>query len=187
MLIQMIVNRPQMLGTIVVNTPVWVWGLFAALAALGLSQLRNRRVGLGRMSIVPVAMPVFSLWGTASAFAASPQFGDVLLVWAGAAAAMLALIAPLQAPAGTAYDSASRSFAVPGSPIPLLLILAIFLTKYVVGVELAMQPSLAQDGQYTLVYGAISGAFSGVFIGRAARLWRLVLRPTASPATPVTA
>ena len=44
-----------------------------------------------------------------------------------------------------------------------------------------MQPQLARDGQYTLVVGTLYGAFSGIFAGRAARLWRLVLRP--QPAT----
>ena len=61
----------------------------------------------------------------------------------------------------------------------MLLILGVFLTKYVVGVELAMQPALALDGPYTLAVGTLYGVFSGIFAGRAARLWRL-----ARPGTP---
>ena len=59
----------------------------------------------------------------------------------------------------------------------MLLILGVFLTKYVVGVELAMQPALAHDGAYTLAVATIYGVFSGLFVGRAARLWRLTARP----------
>jgi hypothetical protein len=86
------------------------------------------------------------------------------------------VLASTHAPAGTGYDPAQRTFALPGSWIPLALIVGIFLTKYVVGVDLAMQPSLAQDGSYAVPVAAIYGAFSGIFAGRAARLWRLAVR-----------
>jgi hypothetical protein len=36
-----------------------------------------------------------------------------------------------------------------------------------------VQPTLARDGSYTLVVAAVYGMFSGIFLGRAARLWRL--------------
>jgi uncharacterized protein DUF6622 len=67
-------------------------------------------------------------------------------------------------------------FKLPGSWVPLLLILGIFLTRYVVGVELAMRPGLAHDANYVLVTGVLYGLFSGIFVGRAARLLRLALR-----------
>lgn len=57
----------------------------------------------------------------------------------------------------------------------LLLILGIFITQYVVGVGTAMQPALARDANFSLGFGALYGAFSGVFLARAVRLWRLAL------------
>lgn len=187
MLFQLIAQKPQMLGSILSHTPPWVWGLLAALAALGLSQVKHRTVGLRRVTFMPLTMTAFSLWGTVAAFGSSPQFVGVLLVWAAAAAVALAAVASLGVPAGTGYDAATRRFAMPGSWIPLALIVGIFLTKYVVGVDLAMEPSLAQDGSYTLAMAAIYGAFSGVFAGRAARLWRLALRRSPSEPSTVTA
>jgi uncharacterized membrane protein len=185
MLLQLIVNHPQVLGAIVKNTPTWVWGLLASLTWLGLSQVRDRTASLVRITIMPVVMTALSIWGVVSAFSASPMFGYVMLAWMFAAAVMLALIAPMSAPKGARYDSNSRSFALPGSWVPMLLILGIFLTKYFVGVELSMQPTLARDGQYTLVVGAIYGAFSGIFTGRALRLWRLAYRGESSRAQAV--
>ena len=38
-----------------------------------------------------------------------------------------------------------------------------------------MAPQLMQDMRYVLTAAAIHGAFAGVFAGRAARPWRLVL------------
>lgn len=178
--------KPGMIGPILANTPLWVWGLLAALVALGLSQARGRRASLGRVTFMPITMTALSLSGTVAAFGNSPLFGEVLMVWIGAAAAMLTLTAPLAPAAGTRYDAASRSFELPGSWTPLVLILGIFLTKYAVGVELAMQPQLAQDGRFTLIVGALYGLFSGIFAGRAARLWRLAARP-AEPSSPLVA
>jgi hypothetical protein len=75
------------------------------------------------------------------------------------------------------YDAATRTYAIAGSVVPLLLIAGIFSVKYVVGVELAMAPRLMRDPQYALTVAGLYGAFTGIFIGRAARLWRLALRP----------
>lgn len=187
MLIQLIAQHPQMLAPIVKQTPTWVWGLLAALLALGLSQLRSRKVSLARMTLLPLAMTGLSLWGTVSAFGGSPLIGYVLLAWLSGAALMTGLIAPQAAQAGSRYDAASRSYRVPGSWMPLLLILGIFLIKYTVGVELAMQASLANDGNYTLIVGALYGLSSGTFVGRAARLWRLAMRQGRSTTFPVAA
>ena len=184
MLLQLIAQHPQVITSILKNTPTWVWGLLVTLLALGLSQVRTRNVSATRMAIMPVAMTGLSLWGTISAFGNSPQFGYVLLVWAAGMALMAGLIGTQAAPQGARYEAATRSFNVPGSWLPLVLILGIFMTKYIVGVELAMKPTLAQDGQYTLIVGALYGLFSGSFTGRAARLWRLALKPSAVTATP---
>jgi hypothetical protein len=43
-----------------------------------------------------------------------------------------------------------------------------------------MAPRLIQGMQYALVVAALYGAFTGVFVGRASRLWRLALRPAAA-------
>jgi len=178
MLIQLLSNHPEAVVQIVKQTPLWVGGLLAALLALGTSQLRYRTASLVRITVMPVAMTAFSLWGTFTAFGSSPMFTEVLIAWAAVAAVTLALIAPGRTNA--TYDGGTRTYAIPGSWVPLALILGIFMTKYVVGVELAMQPQLARDGQFTLVVGMLYGAFSGIFTGRAARLWRLAARPSAA-------
>ncbi len=188
MLIQMLVNQPQVLGTVLRNTPLWVWVLLSSLVALGLSQVRSRTAGLARITVVPAVMTTLSLLGTVSTFGGSPLFGSVLLAWLAAGAVSLAITAGMAAPAGTHYDAASRRFHQPGSWMPMLLILGIFLTKYVGGVDLAMQPGLARDPQYVLATAVLYGLFSGIFIGRAARLWRMASRrPNAGANRPFTA
>ena len=173
MLIQMLVQHPQMLGPIVTHTPAWVWGLLAVLIALGLSQTRARQASLARTALLPIAMIVMSLAALASSFRLTPQFASVLLAWLSGATAAIVIATPFAPPAGTRYDHATRSFSLPGSWMPLLLILGIFMVRYVVNVELAMQPALVNDPSYALVAGALYGLFSGIFAARALRLWRL--------------
>jgi hypothetical protein len=180
MLIQLIAHHPEAIGPILRGTPAWVWGLLAALLALGFSQVRDRTASLARVSFMPLAMGVFSAWGTLSALGSSPLLAQAIGLWLAAAAVAIALVAPGRARASS--DPATRGYSLPGSFVPLLLIVGIFLVKYVVGVELAMAPRLVQDTQYALTVAGLYGAFSGIFVGRAIRLWRLALRPAAAVA-----
>src|SRR5439155_7377028 len=129
--------------------------------ALGVSQARDREASLLRVSVMPIVMTAFSLFGMVSAFGKSPLFGDAMLMWMLAAAVTFALVAATRASAYTEYHAATRTFFLPGSWAPLALILGIFLTRYVVNVDLAMQPALARDGMYTVIVAAIFGLCSG--------------------------
>ena len=158
---------------IIIATPHWVWGLLLALVALGLSQMFTRSVSLRRITLLPLAMVALSLYSTVSALGATPQ---VLLTWLTACALAAWCVSQRRLPVGTRFDAATRRFTLPGSALPLLLIMGIFLTKYAFGVQRAMVPALALDGTLALVASTLYGAFSGVFAARAARLWRLALQ-----------
>ena len=159
---------------IVSHTPVWVWGLLVALFALGLKQSRRATLGLKRVIILPVVMTGLSVLGVISAFGTAPAG---LLAWAVAAIAVAGMVWQRPTPEGTRYDAATGSFGVPGSWLPLALMMGIFATKYAVGISLAMHLAFVQDAAFVMGICALYGAFSGVFIGRAARLCRLAWVP----------
>lgn len=163
-----------MLYQILANTPRWVWVLLLALLWLGLSQAVSRTASLKRITLLPLTMAGLSLYGTVTAFGTEPQ---LLLVWLLAGGLMAAVVARRALPEATRYDPATRRFTLPGSWLPLLLILGIFATKYLVGAVSAMQPALAHDASFSLCFAALYGAFAGVFLARAGRLWRLALLP----------
>ena len=163
-----------MLIRILANTPPWVWGLLAALIALGVSQLFTRRAGMARIMILPVAMTALAVFGLLSAFGAAAL---ALLLWCATAALAARWIARRPPPARTLYDAATRRFTLPGSALPLAIILGIFFTKYAVGVLLALQPGLAAQAGFAAGVAALYGLFSGVLAGRALRLWRLAQQP----------
>lgn len=189
MILDLLIHHPEALPTILQKTPTWVWGLFAGLLALGASQLVARTASLTRVAVMPVAMTLFSVYGLVSAFGGAGQVLGALVAWLAAAAVVGGLTLALlpAVPAGTQYQAASRTFQLPGSPLPLLLILGIFLTKYLVGIELAMQPALAHDATFDLEIAALYGVFNGLFIARSVRLWRMALAPQAATTAPVAA
>ena len=162
-----------MLNLILTQTPKWVWALLAALLWLGLSQTVSRTASLSRVTIMPLAMIGLSIFGVLSVFGTNLTS---LMVWLAAGAVMFALILCTTRSQSIRYDPTKRLFSLPGSWVPLALILGIFVTKYVVGVMTALQPSLAQEANFALPIVALYGAFSGVFLSRAVRLWRLVFQ-----------
>lgn len=175
MLLTLATQQPRMLLAIVQHTPTWVWMLLAALIWLGASQLFARSAGLRRVLLMPMAMAVFSAWGMASAFGGASQIAGILAAWLATACAVAAVSLWLHRvpPAGARYDAARQRFHLPGSAWPLLLIVGIFLVKYGVGVELALQPPLAHDNHFAFQVAMLYGAFNGVFAARAGRLLRL--------------
>lgn len=162
-----------MLTLIISHTPTWVFALFAALLALGLSQLRTRTASRARVTAMPVAMLVLAVTGVVSAFGLGRDGLLALLVWATGAVLVGRRVASLQNPAGTGYDPVLKQFALPGSAVPLVLIMGIFCTKYAVGVTLGFHPELAQHEAFALGVSGLYGVFSGIFAARALRLWRL--------------
>lgn len=162
-----------MLLQILAHTPKWVFALFGLLLWLGAKQLLAGTVSLTRITIMPLAMAGLSLYGVMSAFAGTPV---ALAGWAAAALAAALVVLQRPLPAATRYDAATRRFHVGGSAVPLVLMMGIFFTKYVVGVQLAMEPALATHLGFALPVAALYGAFSGIFAARALRMWRLAIR-----------
>lgn len=159
-----------MLIQIVTHTPTWVFVLFAALLALGLSQTRTRPASLRQVVLRPLPLVALSGWGAISAAAAQPL---AIVLWAASLVALAAALRGGTPAAGTRFDPATRTFTLPGSWVPLLLILGIFSVKYFAGAAMALHPSLATQATFALPMATLSGVFSGILVGRILRLVRL--------------
>ncbi|MEJ8845918.1 DUF6622 family protein [Variovorax rhizosphaerae] len=169
-----------MLLQILSHTPRWVFVLFAVLLWFGAKQLLASSVSLARTTVMPIAMTGLSISGVLSAFGDSPM---ALVGWGTAAVVLAALVLQFGLPEGTRYDADTRRFHLQGSAVPLVLMMGIFFTKYVVGVMMAMHPELAHNHNLALGLGTLYGAFSGTFAGRAIRLWKLAIRHDRALAT----
>lgn len=183
LLTDLLTQHPEAITDIIRQTPTWVGVLLAGLIWLGLSATRSRDVHIGRLALMPIAMSGLALWGVQSAFAPSGRLAELLAVWVACYAAVVAAGWNSRAPSGTRYAPATRSLQVPGSWVPLLLILIVFLMKYGVGVQLAMEPALSHHTSFAFATTTVYGALSGLFAVRSLRVLRLARRPGTSLAT----
>lgn len=174
-----------MILSILQHTPLWVFVLFGLLAALGLRQTAPSRIPLARLVDMPAAMGGLSLYTLLQAFAF--QWLPIA-AWAVVFASVIAIARSRGPRTDVQYSIESRSFLVPGSWLPLTLMMTIFLIKYATSVLLAIDPPLAQSDALVTSIGAVCGLSSGCFAARALRIWRTrVTTPsivtTSSPAS----
>lgn len=166
------------ISTILGHTPLWVWPLLGALLVLGALQARARQVTLLRATLLPVAMLALSLWGVVSVFASAPT----LAAWAVATAVAAAVVVRSGGITGARWSAREQRFDLPGSWTPLALILAIFVTRFGVGVSLGLQPTLREDIVFAVGVCLAYGVYSGIFAGRALTLLRLAQGRRLAPA-----
>ncbi|WP_307189003.1 DUF6622 family protein [Massilia sp. Root335] len=158
-------KEPAMLIQILTHTPIYVWAILAFLVQRGMIAMRDRDVELRKLVMIPAVMLVLSLQDMNAKFGLG---GPALAAWALAAAAM-ALPAGL---AGTGRIGASNvpgSVRVRGSRLPLVMMMAVFFTKYVASVALSVAPQLRHDTLFACAVCGLFGVFNGWFVGRLAR------------------
>jgi uncharacterized protein DUF6622 len=158
-----------MLPEILLRTPPWVFALFFVLLGFGLHQSRPRVVPLARAMALPLAMIVLSAYGVVSAFGWSLAGASA---WAAAVAVAVYANRFLRYPRGVRFEPATRSLSVPGSWVPLSLMMAIFFTKYAVGVTLARTPGVSTAAAFVVPVSAAYGLLSGFFLAGALSIWR---------------
>ena len=160
-----------MILDILEHTPVWVWIVFGALVLLGLQQSRTRDVSIARATILPVVMIVLSLGGVVGAFGPVPF---ALAAWAAGVGLSLTLAGKAVAVRGASRSTQPGHLRIPGSFVPVMLIMAVFITKYSAGVALAINPSLAANTAVAVTLSLVYGVFSGLFWSRAQSLRAVV-------------
>lgn len=161
---------------IVQHTPAWVWGLLATLVALGLLQTRPLEMSLTRVTLLPLVLTALSLGGVLGAFGHMPV---ALAAWAAGVAAALGLARKAVSVRGASWSASRGRLHVPGSWLPLVLIVSLFALKYGAGVSLALAPVLASDAAFAGLCSLAYGTFSGLFLARALSLRSLATRSAA--------
>ncbi len=148
---------------IIKHTPIWVFVLFIALLYLGYSQSKDRQVNANRIFILPVAMILLSLYGILSAFGTMVMS---YIVWFLAGSISLLLGLKIFSLKRIEYNPLEKVFHIPGSWIPMLLILVIFFIKYFVGVVVAKELPMIHQIEFILCISILYGCISGLFLSR---------------------
>ncbi len=156
-----------MIAQILIHTPIWVYGLFVVLVAFGLQQTRSRNVKAVLAYLLPLGMIALSLAGINSSFGIKPV---PIIMWALGLLAVSAIGFKYFRDDRVTFSRSNRSFFIPGSWTPFVVIMAIFFTKYVFAVMNALDPNTATASTFVAMLSLAYGCFSGYFSSRAVNL-----------------
>lgn len=145
------------------HTPIWVFIIFFTLLILGVIQTKDRIVKVNTVFILPSAMILFSIFGIYSVFGFTIF---PLLLWLVGGLLAFAIGLKLALPKLVGFSKEDNKLLIPGSKVPLILMMAIFFTKYFVGFSLARNLPLTNEFIFVVIISLTYGIFSGVFLSR---------------------
>ena len=158
---------------IIRHTPFWVWAVLAKLVALGLWQTQARQIGrlrLALLPLLPLVMIGLSFGGVLSSFGG---LAVALGGWGAGVGGALAFGRNAMVAQGATRSPQTGLLHLPGSWLPLGLMLALFAVKYVAGASLALHPALATDAVFVTACSFGLGGFSGLLLARSLSLHTL--------------
>ena len=153
------------------HIPLWVFGLFIGLVALGWLQTRTRQVRKLQLLSAKVALTVVTLISVLQLWWSTPWLAIALSSWALTGLLVSWALSQSAAPAGASFNTATQRFTLPGSWWPLALFMAIFACKFVVGMLSAVAPEHIRSLPAAIGISALYGLLSGIVI---ARVWRFL-------------
>lgn len=143
---------------------------FVSLIVLGLSMRVTRRRQLRSAMTMPLLFFALSLASVTNAFG--------LLSWAAwtwIAGVTLAMWVSVRMELwdNIAWSPREKLIILPGSWIPLILMMSIFVIKFSVGFILAVRPMLASNPLFAMAVSLVYGSLSGIFLARNWVMWRI--------------
>lgn len=157
---------------VLAQTPRWSLAVLAILLVAALWQTLATQTTPLRAALMPLALAGLSL------HAALSGFGQHALAWAGWATGAFLMVALLQLRPreGVRYDAQTDRLQLPGSTVPLALLLAIAGVHYLLGIAVAAYAGLQELPSLSGSVGTLYGALGGAAVAHALPLWRLVHR-----------
>lgn len=153
----------QLLLEILYRTPGWAWAILCALLFLGWRQSRARVVGSVRIMLLPAMLLVLSFVGMGR------QFGwqiVAVLTWLLTLAAGYALGVWMGWPRLSRWMAHKQAYEVPGSWVPLGLMLCLYLAQFSAGVVRARHLPVGASVGFILLISTSYGLCSGLFVSR---------------------
>jgi hypothetical protein len=151
------------LADILVRVPPWVWVVFVVLLVVGLKLTRPMNTRPVVSIAVSAGLLAWSLSGVIGTFDAHAL---PLLAWGAGLVVAFVAGSRVVAPDGLRMVDASRVH-VPGSWVPLIAMMGIFVLRFVNGVAVGANLPVAVHPAYAPVMAGLLGACSGLFMARA--------------------
>lgn len=148
----------------IAHIPHWVFAVLALLLALGLMQARTRLVAPALIRAVAFGLLAYSLWGVVGSFG---LHAAVVTAWLAGIGVSAVPGRSAFAPRGMSFDAATSKVRVPGSWLPLVLLMGIFGLKFGVGYAAGSGSPIAAGGPGAAAIALLLGLLSGAFFARA--------------------
>jgi hypothetical protein len=146
------------------HIPLWVFAVLALLLALGYLQSRTRQVNPTVLRFVALGFLAYSLWGVVGSF--GPGWLSLAPWFLGLAVAVLGTRASFWAQ-GASLVPNTRRVLVPGSWLPLALMLSIFAVKFALGFAAGAGTPVISGSLAAAACALVLGLLSGLFAARA--------------------
>jgi hypothetical protein len=149
------------------DTPLWVWCVAGLVLWRGHTLTRPQITSGGRLFTLPAAFLAVSFAAAVTTFNAG---APIIIAWVlGALTAAFAWVSRPQPP-DLLFNRQNRTYRVPGSRAPLVLIIVAFCARYAIGIALARHGDLRDSTLFGVSSAFIFGCISGAFLGRAMNL-----------------
>ena len=156
----------------ITHTPIWVFPLILLVLWLGVRNLRTRERALPSLYILPAILLIAAL-------------DNLLSNHAGLALVIPAFIFSLMIGIAIGWNLAPRDarplptsgrIRVPGSVVPLLIVIAAVILRYAMGYTYGRWPELRADPALALEFGATGALLAGIVWGRILHLGAIYRR-----------
>ncbi|MFZ6846205.1 DUF6622 family protein [Undibacterium sp. RuTC16W] len=156
-----------MLNQVISNTPIYVWAILGFLAFRGIKASADRELTVRSVMIIPLVMLALSVQGILSGFGADPL---VLAAWLATMTAGVAVSWSMVSDKNVRILAEKGTVFYRGSWGPLVMMMSIFVMKYVVNVALHVDPALHSNMSFAVITTALFGLFNGLFLGKMLRV-----------------
>jgi len=157
------------MSELLTGIPIWVLFLFFGLLYLGYSQTKTREVSRGRITLIPLVMLSLSLYGV---LRAPHSIVLAVLAWVIGLRFAFSINTKIQHGAGVIFHENSGRFVVPGSWIPMMLLMMVFFAKFFLGFLTGSHFVNPDSFRFILISSCISGLISGTFANRALQIFQ---------------
>lgn len=148
---------------IALQTPWWVYLLFLILVKIGIKASKKNVITMKKLFIIPIVFSIMSIHTLIVSFRIDTT---TISTWIGSILCGMLLGWILVRNQEVKVDKEKWLIELPGTWMTLTIILIVFISKYYFGYELTADPKLVNQSWFEFSLLFISGACTGMFIGR---------------------
>ncbi|MBQ0957970.1 hypothetical protein KAK06_03265 [Ideonella sp. 4Y11] len=145
------------------NVPYWVFAILVGLVILGLLQARPSRASRGKVLTMPLVITLVSLSAIVQLFGWNLA---ALAAWGLGLSLLVAKRRLISFSAQASFSASQEVFLIPGSWLPLALLMGLFALRFFATGSLVRHPELAEQLSYAALIGLGFGVFAGAFVAR---------------------